>query len=350
MKVHRVVLLAAVLCLLGSSLIAQQPPTVVPAKSGAVIQTQTRVVLVDAVVTDKKGYVRDLKAKDFQVFEDNKDQPISSFSYEADPASGKAQRHYIVLFFDNTHMQFDDQPRARRAAEKFVESTAGPNRMMGVVNFNGTMQLATNFTDNTERLKKVVGGAQPGLVGNEVEAEAAPELQNAASTFGARTAFLALRSLADGLRNVPGRKSLIYLSADYKLPADRVEFKAAVDACHRANVAVYSLDVRGLVAIAGMPRPNKAPNLGQRALMRLASFASQAAPAGSGVAFGWQARGAGATNGDWSSMQNQAHLEIGKVPETLLSQDALQVLAEETGGFAIHNTNDLAGGLDKIGK
>jgi VWFA-related protein len=314
-------------------------------------------VLVDAVVTDKKGYIRDLKAKDFHVLEDNKEQTVNSFSYEADPASGKSQRHYIILFFDNSHMAFDDQPRARRAAEKFIDSTAGPNRMMGVVNFNGTMQLAMNFTDNADRLKKVVSGAKPDLIGlNETEAEAAPELQNAASSFGARTAFLALRSLAEGLRTVPGRKTLIYLSADFKLPPDRTELNAAVDSCHRANVAIYSLDIRGLVAIAGLTpsaRPENALASGRRALLRLAAFASRAASSGPGAAFAFQGPGAPSGNvntGDWSSPQNQAHLEMKKVPDSLLSQDALLVLSDETGGFAIHNTNDLAGGLEKIGQ
>ena len=54
----------------------QQPVATVP----GVIKAQTNLVLVDAVATDKKGnYIRDLEAKDFTVFEDNKEQTISSF-------------------------------------------------------------------------------------------------------------------------------------------------------------------------------------------------------------------------------------------------------------------------------
>jgi hypothetical protein len=59
---------------------AQQPQT------GVVIQTETKLVLVDSVVTDKKGqYVRDLTMKDFKVWEDNKEQTIKTFTFEADP-------------------------------------------------------------------------------------------------------------------------------------------------------------------------------------------------------------------------------------------------------------------------
>ncbi|MGA3044632.1 MAG: hypothetical protein ABSF54_27985 [Bryobacteraceae bacterium] len=53
-----------------------------------VIKAETREVLVDAVVTDKKGeYVKDLAQKEFRVWEDNKEQKITSFSFQADPNS-----------------------------------------------------------------------------------------------------------------------------------------------------------------------------------------------------------------------------------------------------------------------
>ena len=51
----------------------------------AVIKKETKLVLVDAVVTDKKGnYVHDLTQNNFKVYEDNKEQPISSFSSGAE--------------------------------------------------------------------------------------------------------------------------------------------------------------------------------------------------------------------------------------------------------------------------
>ena len=86
--------------------------------SGTVIKTETRLVVVDAVVTDKKdNYVKDLNKKDFKVLEDGKEQSITTFSYEADPASPlNGQKHYLVLFFDNSTMNLSDQQRARQAA------------------------------------------------------------------------------------------------------------------------------------------------------------------------------------------------------------------------------------------
>src|SRR5581483_8755192 len=155
MKRNAFPLIAAVILLAGAPARSQQQP-------GVVIQTETRLVLVDSVVTDKKGeYIRDLAMKDFRVWEDNKEQTIKSFSFEGDPASPSAnQKHYLVLFFDNSTMNFGEQARAREAAAKFIDANAGPNRLMAIMNFGGTVQIAQNFTDNSERLKQVVSGAK----------------------------------------------------------------------------------------------------------------------------------------------------------------------------------------------
>ena len=84
--------------------------------SAPVIKSEVRVVLVDSVVTDKKGnYIRDLTAKDFRVWEDNKEQRITSFSMGDDPAAPDySQKKYMVLFFDTSTRDFLNQ--VRRAA------------------------------------------------------------------------------------------------------------------------------------------------------------------------------------------------------------------------------------------
>src|SRR5271156_5971552 len=107
------------------------------ADSGTVIKTETKLVLVDAVVTDKKGaYVRDLTAKDFKVSEDKQEQTIKTFAFEADPNSPTAsQKRYLILFFDNSSMSFGDQAQARKAASRFIETNGGANVLMAIVNF-----------------------------------------------------------------------------------------------------------------------------------------------------------------------------------------------------------------------
>ena len=88
-----------------------------------VIKAETRVVLVDAVVTDKKGdYVRDLESKDFRVWEDNKEQTITSFSFEADPNSpNNTQKHYMVLLLPPLPL-FLTVPRSVPGSHFFLRS------------------------------------------------------------------------------------------------------------------------------------------------------------------------------------------------------------------------------------
>ena len=86
---------------------AQQPANPPAAGApGTIFRSETRLVPVDVVVQDKKGnYIHDLEQKDFKVWEDNKEQQIKNFSFEADPNSPLAQqKKYLVLFFDLSTM------------------------------------------------------------------------------------------------------------------------------------------------------------------------------------------------------------------------------------------------------
>src|SRR6266446_10244487 len=162
---------AALLGLSGSAprLAARTPPQeqaapaapAQPQTSPVVIRKESRLVLVDAVVTDKKGnYIRDLTGKDFKIYEDNKEQPVASFSSGSDTAvqAANGQKHYLILFFDNSSMATPDQIQARGAAAKFVQANSGPDRMMAVVDFGGKLQIVQNFTANPDALTAAVKG------------------------------------------------------------------------------------------------------------------------------------------------------------------------------------------------
>src|ERR1700693_6332612 len=276
------------LALLGDLAQAQQPAAQAPANGSPTIHAETRLVVVDTVVTDKKGNsVRDLTAKDFKVWEDNKEQPIKNFSFEEDSASpDKAQKRYLVLFFDNSTMDFGDQMSARQAAAKFIDANASPNRLIAIVDFGGTVRIAQNFTADAARLKQVVAGLKTSAVSpNAAPVEVAslgpspigasssgmPQLSNAEADFGARSVMLALRSLAKSLGSVPGRKTLVMLTSGFPItPEIQSELTAVISVCNRYNVAIYPLDVRGLVAPGNAASPQGSlmadplhPRLGQ---------------------------------------------------------------------------------------
>jgi VWFA-related protein len=231
--------------------------------STPLFKAETRLVLVDTIVTDKKNnYITDLTAKDFKVWEDNKEQVIKSFSVESSSPASPEHRHYLVLFFDNSTLAGADQLRAREAAARFVEANAGPDRYMAVINFGGTVNVAQNFTADAERLKQVVLHVNFSSVSPnqptpqqpvQVASLGAPQLGSAEANFGARSLLLALRNVAKGLASVPGRKSLVLLTTGFPItPGDpdalqrQSELTAAISACNKANVAVYPIDVRGL--------------------------------------------------------------------------------------------------------
>src|SRR5713101_8805395 len=254
----------AAFCMTPIDMLAQdQTPAAAPGavqQSGTVIKKESRLVLVDAVVTDKKGnYIRDLAQNDFKVYEDNKEQQVSSFSTGADIAvQANAQKHYLILFFDNSSMQAPDQIQARNAAMKFVEANASPDRLMAVVDFGGALSIRQNFTANADLLRAAVSGVKGSSVDSNASAASQPvtiasaefsPLGNSEPDYAARTMLLAVRSLAKNLRGIPGRKMVVLFSAGFPLTAEREsELTATIDACNKANVAIYALDVRGLVS------------------------------------------------------------------------------------------------------
>ena len=230
------------------------------ADSPAVIRAETRLVLVDTVVTDKKGnYVRDLAQKDFRVWEDGKEQPLTSFSFEDSTSpSTNAAPHYMVLFFDNSTMDMSDQAKARDAAAKFIDANAGPDRLIAIADFGGNVHISQNFTADANRLKQVVTGVKgsavspnaqpPVMVASLAPPPLAPSLSSAEADFGVHSVLLALRSLAKSLSTVPGRKTLVMLTSGFQLsPEYQSELTAVIDTCNKSNVAIYPIDVRGLV-------------------------------------------------------------------------------------------------------
>ena len=80
-----------------------------------IIKTESSLVVVDVVATDKKGnYIQDLQKTDFHVFEDDAEQPITAFSHETEiQPNGPAHPRYMVLFFDDSTMDPSLQVQAR---------------------------------------------------------------------------------------------------------------------------------------------------------------------------------------------------------------------------------------------
>jgi VWFA-related protein len=427
MKSHRVITrlrIATLLCaflfgwqMLGSSRFARaqdapapaaQPgaaeSTPEPQQNGPVVRSETRLVRVDVIVTDKKGnYIHDLTAKDFKVYDDNKQQQVENFSFGADPNSPTSgERRYTLLFFDDTSMDAGDQPRARAAATKFIEANVAPDRALAVVEFTGALRITQNFTTDAAKLKQVVSGVQTPSIStnppspttiNAAPGLNGPSLNAAENNFGAYSVLLSIRILAKNLASVAGRKSLVLFTAGFPLTPERdSELTATIDACNKANVAIYPLDVRGLVAMNQLKPSGEAAaafvaalrsgnSNGASAGMRLASFHPSSdfdvdpqhggggggGKGGSGGGTGGTSGtggkgGTGGTGGGGGGVPRgglgqpfanpnftQPRAIVPPFPASAsTNQQVLYALAAGTGGFPIFNTNDLLNGLQKI--
>jgi VWFA-related protein len=258
------------------------------AQGPTVIRTETRLVLVDAVVRDKDGRIeRDLIAKDFRVWEDGKEQKITSFNREnAGMAAESAQPQYLVFLFDAPAV--GDQ-KAREAVGSFLAGYAGPGRYAAVVSYALNLGIVQNFTTLAGRLQRALtdpdlkvtpgemsernsgaGIAQlvgPALGRGTIVAVASGSQPDAGppGAVTARNAIAApfllvlggLKDLADGMFAIRGRKVVVELGfglhgdSPVKAPDDQTERVAQT--CNRANVAVYTTDasIRKLAAETG---------------------------------------------------------------------------------------------------
>jgi VWFA-related protein len=341
-----------------------------------IYKAQAKLVLVDSVVTDKKGnYIRGLTQKDFRVWEDDKEQTIKSFSSESDDGSLRREtKRYLVLLFDNSNMDFGEQSRARLAAAKFIDANTGPNRLVALADFGGTLHITQNFTSDTGRLKKMVAGITspdfaPSLTTRSQVAAASvgiPTLVDAEAEFGVRNMFLAVRQLAKNLAPIPGRKSLVLLTSGFPLTNEmQSELVATIDACNKANVAVYPIDVRGLVGWAPTKSRLSSP-AGHLSTATLHSGSAEPRPHLILIQHGPpppptprppappKGGGSGGTtnrNGYYNQSNVQPRAIVPQFPpNATTNQEVLYALADGTGGFVILNTNDLLGGMQRIGE
>jgi len=321
---------------------APQPPR---------IRVSTRLVQVDVTVRDKNGPVADLTKGDFVVLDRGKPQGISLFSVE----SGSSENHLIQPLPQNT---FSDLPQYGASAPRsltivlldnlntlsgsaslpyettpfWLEDHALANAKQGLVGFlkqadprdriaiyglTRSLHVLCDFTCNREQLLAVVSKydvtshtqrdtAEPGNfhlpntpeVVNEHLDEAARELAGLNNQGRVQTTMAALSAIAAHVVDIPGRKNLLWLTAN--LP-----FSGRVTAriLSRANIAAYPVDARGL-----LPR---APQRDLEGVMDADSFAL------------------GALGGPPAMSAEPIGIET------------MHDMADDTGGRAFVNTNDL---------
>ena len=313
------------------------------------IRVNSDLVLTNVVVRDRQGnLVRGLSKDDFTIFEDGKPQRIATFDFEnvdqlatagaAGPTvSGTAaplkiigvnqpvnkeelkNHRLIVLFFDFSAMEEDDIDRAVGAAQKYVDKQMSPADLVAIVSLSSSMRVDQDFTNDKARLAAILRGYSSGE-GQGFQAGDTGTAEGTADTGGSFVAddseynqfntdrkLQAIQAVAKSLSKLDQKKSIIYFSNGVSRSGieNQVELRAAVNTAVQANVALYTLDVRGLQAF---PPGGEAQN---------ASLRGRSAYSGQSVLDQFN------SNAD--------------------SQETLTTLAGDTGGKAFLDSNDLSG-------
>ena len=321
----------AVSILLAAALIPIHPAHAQPTPE-TIIRTETRIVLVDAVATDKKNKpALDLTQKDFRIWEDGKEQKITSFSLESAGVSPeRSSRHYTILFFDTSTLGPATLLAAKKDATRFVDTFASPDRYVAVISFGGDMQVLQNFTPDAARLDAAIAKLESfTATGTAPTATRPPNMRggpvsNTVDPLTFRSMLTSLRSVATSVASIRDRKALVLFSGGINGGSDiSTDVLTTIDACNKANVAVYGVLGRGLIGRLDPPLSTPLPALALGFQGRFGT--GPAAP--------------GLSNTDASG--SQINLDAP-------NQDVVRSLANGTGGLMLGTTNNLPEELGNI--
>lgn len=339
-----------------------EPQQSAPSSDDDVVKITTNLVQVDPVITDKNGkIVTDLRSDEVEILEDGKPQKITHFSFVAlesgdQSATAVAKkktdkneppvppvhlrpedvRRTIAVVVDDLGLSFENVSFVRQAVKKFLDQQMEPGDLVAIIRTGGGIGALQQFTSDKrqlyaalERVKfnptsRATGAfASPtpdplAMAGtamseaNGVDRNRGDDIDALREDLFAVGTLGAVNYVIRGLRDLPGRKSVVLISGGitlFRLDGRGQNYRVQnaldrlVDLANRASVVIYGLDARGLETLNFTAADPHIP------AQNLGGFLS----------------GLRGANFD--------------------SQGGLRELAEATGGFAITNSNDLAGGI-----
>ncbi len=331
-----------------------------PAASGAKITVNTNLVVEDVTVTGKDGKpISGLTAKDFTVTEDGVAQEIKFCEFqnvqdEADvtPVSAKPaenntpastarakvdsavameikpeppgdlhykDRRLIVLYFDMGAMPVQDQLRAQTAAVKFIATQMHKADLVALISFSDGVHVLQDFTDDRDalltKINKLFIGEADGFGTTDSDDSSADtgtafgEDDSEFNIFNIDRQLAALTNTVKMLGALNEKKVLVYFSSGIRLQGldNQAQFAATTNAAIKSNVAFWTVDARGLVAMSPLGNAGAGSSGGQ---------------------------------GMYSGTSSSAMMS-----NFSKSQDTMYSLATDTGGKALLDNNDLSQGI-----
>jgi VWFA-related protein len=318
------------------------------------MRVNSDIVLTNVVVRDKKTgeVVKGLKASDFQIFENKKPQKIATFDYqnvdeaavlaEKNTVAGKASiadlldhnlaadaqqlrdHRLIVMFFDITSMQDEDTDRAVQAAQDYVNKQMQPADLVALVSLNTGLTMDQDFTsDKTQLLKTLAkyngtdgsgfaagGNGSTDATSDDTTAFAADDSEF--NSLNTDRELLAIRTIAKSLEKVDEKKSMLFFSGGLTRNGieNQASLRSATNEAAHANMAIYSVDTRGLQALPPAGDASKGSTRGNSVYTGAAATAQ--------------------LNANYSS------------------QETLGTLSADTGGKAFFDSNDFAPAFQQV--
>jgi len=359
----------------------QQTPPTKTQVDPQTVTISTSEVRLDAVVKDKKGRpVTGLTATDFEVYEDGVRQEIKSFrqvgvgsAFDPDVEKTGAKpvtkegspvtlgANYVALVFDR--LSPGARVLAHDAALKFVNEGRKPNDFVGVFGTALSLSIFQQYTNNNQSINAGIdrAGLQTGgefQPAREQMRKARQELRELTANMPAtgvpaeplrmaeikaqlqiletfddfesdRQGFATtdgLLAVVNSLKNVEGRKSVMFFSEGVTIPpAVQAHFQSVIASANRAGVAIYTIDAAGLRIESAVAETQK--EIDARSADRLSEIGTTSEGSGGAMTK--------------SLERNERILTLN--PESGLSQ-----LADQTGGMFIHNSNDLKTRIGQI--
>jgi VWFA-related protein len=333
-----------------------------PPEPAPTITSRAELVLVPTLVREKSGApITGLAKTDFTLLENGAERKIAVFEEikttavrqrrQALPAgefsnylvNEPAPGRVTIIVMDSINTQFSDRAYARNQILKFLGGMAGSNEAIALLQLHrGGVRVIHDFTTDPAVLAKALRRFKPGaeapvadseedssdpFVSAEAEQvssmmqEMEQNFQASERLFAARLTLDGMEAIARAYAAIPGRKSLIWASGGFPFSIDDLSralsggvgsatstlsdilpfYEKTWQALNDANMALYPVDVRGLVVLG---------------------------PAAS-------SRGSASTTQIQASAQRRAWMH----QETLAT---FREFADMTGGRAYFNTNDLA--------
>lgn len=355
------------------------------ADADEVIRVTSNFVNLDVIVKDKKGKaITDLKAEDFTVTENGAPQKIEFFdstlangndvrqpitvSGQPEPRTPNSlPRNIISLVLDGQTTEASNLKHVRDGITKYIRERISDHDSVALFAISGALQLLQPFTQDKVKLVSAVenaygsstvsktseqrvisesiatvrdqlAGAPTGPITSAAGGSAAAQamiaqrileqfvqLRSALSNQQARPILAGLAAICEGLRTIPGKKTLVVFSQGFVAPqALDWQVQSTIDIANRANVAIYIIDSSGLT---GGP-PQSGALVPSSALSGISAATSQENRMRAGA--------------------GESVFDIARHEGLNRQQDLLYRISGDTGGQFIKNTNDIAAGLDRI--